>query len=245
MAMPAALDEISGIAFNNGISDTIYAQQDEHGKLFHFKWQDKNVLVTKFGPKGDYEDLAICKNYVIMLRSDGVLFVFPLSDARKQKSERVRIWDRFLPAGEYEAMSADEKNGKIFVLCKNCEADKTNKKSSGFIFSISDDGSLSPSGNFQINVKQIQSGLGRAKIRFRPSGMAADPVTHNWLIISSVNKLLVILDPDWKVTNIYDLNPAIFVQPEGIAIDKDRHLFIANERNYTSHGTILRFNYKP
>ncbi|MBO9659008.1 MAG: hypothetical protein J7527_09300, partial [Chitinophagaceae bacterium] len=33
-AMPETLLEISGIAFNKGISDTIYAIQDEEGKLF-------------------------------------------------------------------------------------------------------------------------------------------------------------------------------------------------------------------
>ena len=33
--MPEVLLEISGIAFNQGNNDTLYAQQDEEGKLFY------------------------------------------------------------------------------------------------------------------------------------------------------------------------------------------------------------------
>lgn len=35
--MPMVLNEISGIAFNKGVYDTLYAEQDEDGKVFHFK----------------------------------------------------------------------------------------------------------------------------------------------------------------------------------------------------------------
>ncbi|HEX4849991.1 MAG TPA: SdiA-regulated family protein [Puia sp.] len=244
MNMPSELDEISGIAFNNGNSDTVYAEQDEAGKLFHFKWNDKNLRITKFGPKGDFEDVALCRGFVIMLRSDGVVFTFPLSEAGKGKADGVKIWDHLLPPGEFEGMNAEDENGKITILCKHCESEKTSKQCSGFSFSLGGDGSLKSSGNFKINVKQIESKLGRIKIQFRPSGLAEDPVSHNWFIISSVNKLLVITDQSWSVLSVYDLNPAFFVQPEGIAFDKNRNLFISNERNNTSNGTILRFNYQ-
>src|SRR4051812_35760500 len=76
--MPASLDEISGIAFNKGNPDTIYAEQDEDGRLFYFTPANSNAGNQKFGKKGDYEDIAICNGKVHLLRSDGTLFSFPL-----------------------------------------------------------------------------------------------------------------------------------------------------------------------
>src|SRR3989442_11485503 len=88
--MPYELDEISGITFVNGKPDTIYAEQDEDGKLFYFHLGDEQVNYTKFGKHGDYEDLAICNGYVVMLRSDGVLFSFPFNEIRNKKVSNVK-----------------------------------------------------------------------------------------------------------------------------------------------------------
>ena len=52
--MPDQLHEISGIAFSHGEPDTLYAEQDEQGKLFHFKPGSKDMVVCKFAKKGDY-----------------------------------------------------------------------------------------------------------------------------------------------------------------------------------------------
>src|SRR4051812_16260836 len=78
--MPAVLEEISGIAFNHANADTLYAEQDEEGKVFYFPLGDAAVQHSKFSKRGDYEDLAICNGTVIMLRSDGVFFTFPLKN---------------------------------------------------------------------------------------------------------------------------------------------------------------------
>src|SRR6266700_4983498 len=88
--MPDVLHEISGIAFNKGNGDTIYAEQDEEGRLFHFKPGDKKMIISKFGKHGDYEDVSICDDYVIMLRSDGVLFTFPLREGCDEKAADVK-----------------------------------------------------------------------------------------------------------------------------------------------------------
>ena len=80
--MPEVLNEISGINLHN---HSIYAIQDEEGKLFYLRAGDKSAGSSKFGKRGDYEDLAIVRGQVIILRSDGTLFGFPLTDARRKK----------------------------------------------------------------------------------------------------------------------------------------------------------------
>jgi uncharacterized protein YjiK len=241
--MPDVLHEISGIAFNKGNSDSIYAEQDEEGKLFHFKLGDKKMIVSKFDGHGDYEDVTICNGNVIMLRSDGVLFIFPLSEANNNKARFVKEWDNILPAGEYEGLSSNDATGQLFVLCKHCQNDQTSKRTSGYIFNLSNDAKLTPGGNFEVNVKEIERIYGKEKIRFHPSALAENNFTKEWYILSSVNKLLVIADIEWKIKEVYHLDPLLFPQPEGIAFDKDRNLYISNERDGAAYGTILKFVY--
>src|SRR4051812_20940574 len=70
--MPESLAEISGIAFSKGTGN-IYAIQDEQGKLFRLTWGVKKQAHTKFSKMGDYEDVAIAGDKVIVLKSNGTL----------------------------------------------------------------------------------------------------------------------------------------------------------------------------
>jgi uncharacterized protein YjiK len=242
--MPDVLREISGIAFNQGNSNILYAEEDENGKVFHFKLGDDQINVTHFGKRGDFEDIAICNNYVIMLRSDGVLFTFPLSETGKKEADGVKIFERILPAGEYEGLSAIDSGGKIFVLCKHCNDEKTNKWGGGSVLQMDANGNLVHFGNFEISIKQIDQVSGSHKINFHPSALAKNFKTGEWYILSSVNKLLVVTNENWSVKAVYPLNPSLFAQPEGIAFDRMQNLYISNERGGTLSGSILVFYYQ-
>src|SRR5450755_2528874 len=140
--MLVVLNEISGIAFNKGKSDTIYAEQDEEGKVFHFKLGNGQIQTTRFGKKGDFEDISICHDFVIMLRSDGVLFTFPFSETHKRDAEHVKVFEGLLPEGEYEGLASNDSSGKVFVLCKHCRNEKTSKWGGGSIFQLTNTGDL-------------------------------------------------------------------------------------------------------
>lgn len=243
--MPGDLYEISGIAFNSHNDDTIYAEQDEEGILFRFVQSTQTLLQTRFGKKGDYEDVAICNGYVIMLRSDGVLYTFPLLELGKDKAGNVQEWKGLLPAGEYEGLYADEVIGKVYVLCKHCSDEKTSKLGGGSIFSIDANGTLSPSGSFEFKVKQIEALAGQNKINFHPSALAKNKISNQWYILSSVNHMLVIADANWVVKEVYPLPQATFMQPEGIAFDSKNNLYISNEGGLGSGGNILKFTCQP
>ena len=83
-SMPDILQEISGIAFNKGDNAFVYAQQDEDGKLFKLPLGTKDETKTKFAEKGDYEDVTIIKNWAILLKSNGDIYSFPLSETTKE-----------------------------------------------------------------------------------------------------------------------------------------------------------------
>lgn len=242
--MPGSLHEISGIAFHNGNSDTIYAEEDEDGRLYRLPWAHKVTSYSKFGKHGDYEDLAICREQVIMLRSDGVLFTFPFGQARDPVVKDVREFKHLLPDGEYEGLYADDGTGLVYVLCKHCGDDKTGKKTHGYILQLSGDGSLAAYGHFVVNVKEIETVLGAGRIVFHPSALSRNPLTQEWYILSSVNKLLVVADSGWNIRQVYRLNPALFRQPEGIGFDGENNLYISNEGGDFGSGNILKFVYK-
>ena len=71
----------------------MYAEQDEDGKLFYFRLGSNDIQETKFGRKGDYEDMQLCNGYVVMLRSDGVLFTFPADEISNKKVKKVQEFD--------------------------------------------------------------------------------------------------------------------------------------------------------
>jgi hypothetical protein len=243
--MPDELHEISGIAFHYGKPDSIYAEQDEDGKVYYFRLGDKRIKNTTFGKHGDYEDIAILGEQVVMLRSDGVLFVFPFAGLRKPEVTDVQKWNKILPDGEYEGLYANEKEQQLYVLCKHCSMDNTSKASSGFIFKLAANGSVKQSGTFTVNVKDIEALTGSGKITFHPSALTKNPRTNEWYILSSVNKILVVADSNWKIKAVYPIDPGLFIQPEGITFDNQNNLYISNEGDKITPGNIYKFKYNP
>ncbi|MCJ8208518.1 SdiA-regulated domain-containing protein [Mucilaginibacter sp. RS28] len=241
--MPVDLGEISGIAFNQGNPDMLYTEEDENGRVYQLKLGSRDAKFSTFKQTGDFEDIAICRQQVIMLQSKGKLYTFPIASTANKKIDNAKEFKDLLPPGEFEGMYADEQTAKVYVLCKHCEIDKTSHSNSGFIFQLAQDGGLSPAGNFDIKVKQIAKLAGDDKVKFHPSGISQNPLTKEWYVLSSVNKILVVLSSNWDVKQVYHLKPRYFPQPEGIAFDRSGNLYISNEGDKIDPGTVLKFTY--
>ncbi len=242
--MPKVLDEISGISFLSGRNDLLYAIQDENGLLYQYKWENGEVQVFKFGKKGDYEDIAFTADQVIVLKSNGVLLSFPLSELEEGKEIKAQEIQNILPKGEYEGMFMDNTQRSLYVLCKDCDGDKEAKKTSGYIFSLEVNGEMRPSGQFAIYMKDIEKLRKVDKINFQPSALAKNEATDEWYILSSSNNAFVVTDASWAVKAVYPLSPSVFRQPEGIAFDRNYNLYISNEKATGDNGNIMQFFYK-
>ena len=243
--MPASLLEISGITFYKGNSDTLYAEQDEEGAVYMFRLNSDFKERVSFKKHGDFEDIAICNEKVIMLRSDGVLYSIPFHEVQQGYITAPLKWENILPKGEYEGMYADDATNRIYVLCKNCKSDKDNKKVSGYILQFGPNDELKPAGGFQVDVADIARLAGEQKIHFKPSALTRNRRTKEWYILSSVNKMLVVADEYWNVKEVFKLDPTLFIQPEGITFDKENTLYISNEGSKTKPGTVFKFAFTP
>lgn len=242
--MPSALFEISGITFKDGDNNVLYAEQDEEGKVYYLKPGDAKAQHTKFGKNGDYEDIAICGDKVIIFKSDGVLYIFPLSEMGKQEATNVQEYKNVLPPGEYEGLFCDNKTQQLYALCKACRNADPSKAATGYILSLTANGTIEQQGSFSISVKEIAALANEKKMRFEPSAIALNPVSNNWYILSSVNKLLVITDVNWKVKEVHRLDPSQYIQPEGMAFDRNGNLYISNEGGDTKNGNVLKMEYR-
>lgn len=244
--MPESLLEISGIAFYKDKSDTVYSIQDEDGRLFRQAWMTKKQKHMVFGKKGDYEDLAMLNETVMVLESDGTLYVFPFAEAIQEKVSDLKIFKDILPKGEYESIYADNQTNQVYLLCKNCKDDKKDKTMSGSIFTYNPGKKeLIPSGKFSMDLSGMIEKDEILKTGLKASALTRDPHSGEWYILSSVNKVLVVATPDWKVKSVHRLNSSIFNQPEGLAFDQQMNLYISNEGDELSAGNILKFTPKP
>ncbi|TKC59045.1 SdiA-regulated family protein [Pedobacter hiemivivus] len=242
--MPSSLLEISGIAFRNGNSDTVYSIQDEDGKLFRQKWDVKKQYHMKFATKGDFEDLAILNETVFILKSNGTLYSFPFSETVKEETDKVKERKKLMPSAEYEGMYADAQSNKIYILCKKCDLDKQKKQVTGYVFDYKPEmDSLVSAGSFKLDLKQIKVLKPKFKANLSPSALAKNPKTNEWYVLSSVNKMLLVTDANWKIKEAHQLNSSMFNQPEGIAFDKDLNLYISNEGDEITDGNILKFSF--
>lgn len=243
--MPSSLLEISGITFYNGNSDTIYSIQDEDGKLFRQKWDVKKQYHMKFAAKGDFEDLAIVKETVFILKSNGALYSFPFSEAVKPNSEKVKERKKLVPKGEYEGLFADSQTNKVYVLCKKCDIDKQKKQVTGYIFDYKPEmDSLVAAESFRLDLNQMKGLNPKLKTSLSPSALARNPRTNEWYVLSSTNKMLLVTDANWKIKEAHRLNSSTFNQPEGIAFDKAFNLYISNEGDEITDGNILKFSFR-
>ncbi|WP_158795405.1 SdiA-regulated domain-containing protein [Pedobacter sp. L105] len=245
-SMPESLHEISGIAFYHNRGDSVYSIQDEEGRLYRQAWLGKKQKHSTFAEKGDFEDLAILNETAVILKSDGKLYTFPFNEARDEKVKDVKEWEDILPKGEYESIYADQQTNQLYLLCKNCKQDKKDETVSGSIFTYNAaKQDLIGSGNFSMDISKLVTENKVLKTGLKASALTKNPHTGEWYILSSVNKLLVIATPDWKIKSTYRLDSSIFTQPEGIAFDDQMNLYISNEGDEISTGNILKFTYKP
>lgn len=242
-SLPESLLEVSGIAFRDVNHDTIFAVQDEDGSLFKLGWKDSKQQNISFAPSGDYEDLAIMGNQVFILKSNGNIYSFSLANATGKSGSNVKEVKKLLPPGEYEGMFYDSLTNNLIVLCKECKADKKSKSLTGYTLK-QEAGMLTRSGQFNIDY-QSKAGDKTIKGMLKPSALARHPLTKQWYIISSVNKILLITDDEWVIQETHPLRSKNFNQPEGIAFDKRGNLYISNEGDEITAGNILKFTYLP
>jgi uncharacterized protein YjiK len=244
--LPIKLDlkikEISGVVWDNH-KDQFIAHNDEKGTIFYL---DKNNagIVKEFQfstSKGDYEDIAMAKNDIYVLRSDGLLYKIVTDSAGSQKSfdlGKIELSGQV----DFETLYYDPERDALIMLCKNCASDDK-KLVSAYAYYPDSIGFVNKP-IYSIDVAKVKELSPRETSRFQPSAARIHPVLKKLFILSSASNQLVIADMDGNVEGVYMLSRKLFPQAEGLTFKSNGEMFISNE-GVSAKAELLKFNYVP
>lgn len=232
--LPEELDEISGIAYYP--KDTsVFGIIDEDGILFKIPvLHPEQAKEWRYDTKHDFEDVVLKDSIFYALISNGSIETLRF-EGDKIVTEKLAFEDASKKINEFETLYYDEEVNKMVIICKKCEEDKR-KKVSAFYF---DDSAKTFMPYMEIDVAPVAQKLGVEKLELKPSAAAINPVTKDLYIVCSVSKLLLITDRNGKFKDVFELNPKIYKQPEGLAFTPAGDLIISNESHLEGYGTLL------
>lgn len=234
--LPESLREVSGIAWLD--ADHFACVQDEQGTVFMFNVQlnkiDKEI---PFGPKGDYEGIAIAGNTIYVLRADGTLFGI---ENYSRAGRSVKMYTTGLTKKQdSESLAYDKKNNRLLIAEKESDS-----KSSGYkgIYSFNlQSKTMSQNPVFKIGLKHkiFNNVKGKAKNSISPSDINIHPVTGDIYILEGTKPKLLIMSQTGELLALHDLKGSDFPQPEGLSFSPDGKLYISNEGG-KKEGSILQ-----
>ncbi len=234
-ALPAELLEISGLsAFD---STHLVAVQDEEGIIYFL--DRETALITsegRFSGRGDYEGIEVVDSLIWVLRSDGDLFsVAENGEGEFQATKHETDLHRSCDA---EGLAFEASTQRLHIACKENPGRGYEDRRAIYSFELL--GRLQSQAPVYLINRQ---GLDIRGNQFKPSAIAIHPQSGLLYVISSVRKLLVVVDlsqPD-TILATRELPESLFPQPEGIAFFQDGTLFISNE-GASGPATLLRFD---
>src|SRR6187401_2321738 len=234
------IKEVSGIVWDNQ-NDEFIAHNDEKGIIFYLD-RDTKGIKKEFvfsETKGDYEDIAMAKKDVYVLRRDGELFRIVVDSTCKQKTFDAGKLES--PGkNDFETLYYDPERSALIMLCKNCDSDDK-KVVSAYAYYPDSIGFVNKP-LYTIDVKMIDSLSPRSTTRFQPSAARIHPVLKKLFILSSASNQLVVTDLNGNIENVYMLAKKLFPQAEGLAFKSNGDMYISNEA-VSSKAELLKFTY--
>ncbi|GAB3271687.1 hypothetical protein GCM10027347_43100 [Larkinella harenae] len=229
--LPPELEEVSGLSYYQ--PGKLLCIQDEVAVAYIFDLKKKQIADSSvFGNYGDFEGIEWVKNEIFTLKSNGDLYRFkPFS------KEIARIPTDLPGKTEVEGLAYDSESDRLMIAVKDGP-----KKEEKAVYM------------YDLKSKVVFKGLvlkekalkeaGIKADKFKPSGLAVHPKTGDFYFITSVGKMLVVVNRKGRIVASTPLDPSLFRQPEGICFAPDGTLYIASEGDKKA-GYILEFANLP
>lgn len=234
-ALPAELLEISGLTAID--STRLAAVQDERGIIYVLDRRTAIIVNRgRFRGRGDYEGIEVVDSLAWMLRSDGVLY--SAESVVESEMESTRHDLDLHGSCDAEGLTFDALAGRLLIACKENPGRRQGRTRAIYAFD------LATKSRIESPVYLIERlGLDVPSNLFKPSALAVHPQSGFLFILSSVRKVLVVIDPaePERIREARQLSGDLFPQPEGLAFFSDGTLFIANE-GVNGPATLLRFD---
>ena len=227
--LPDLLREISGLAVLN--DSIIYAVQDELGIVFKYNLKSNQIEeMKKFTDIGDFEDLYLNGDDLVVLRSDAAVFKI---NKNKNASQVLPI---FLPINSMnvEGVYFDKTTGRTLIASKEALLNRAANERHIYSFDLTNLNNK-PKIELTINIDDIASFLTekynfdhKQPVQFNPSAVAIHPITKNHFILSASHRLLIEYQQG-KLIAVYPLPATIYYKPEGLCFTNNGDLYISSE----------------
>lgn len=261
--MPDALEEISGLGLSSD-GKYLIAVQDEDGIVFFVnKTTGKVEREVEFWKDGDYEGVEAVGEDVFVVKSTGTVYKMPKKDGNYHR-DHVEKYNFFLnDENDVEGLAYDAANNRLLLACKakvGEGADYSRQKGIyGFDLAKMQ---LHETPVYTVSLEQVLAYLSSTpyyddkdelldrfeedddELDFAPSSIGIHPITGHIYILSSVGKLLMVLDRQGEIIHLEKIKKKVHNQPEGLCFDRDGTLYIANEGDKNDTPKIYRFNYQ-
>lgn len=242
--LPYVLEEISGLTFFS--TNSVLAVDDEKGKVFEYDMTSREIVNTiSFHSAADFEGVEIVDEKIYVLKSDGDIFEFDYSQDNSTEPEKYET-DLDI-SNDTEGLGYDPAQNMLLIACKEKgEVGKKEVKGKAIYGFDLKSSKLSETPVFSISDKQIKDFLKDqgekegSKINFKPSAIAFHPLHNAYYVLSSSAKLLVVVDENYEVTDIFSLSPKSLHQPEGICFSPSGDMYISSEGD-DGKGYILKY----
>lgn len=233
--LPAALSEISGLAFTH--DGRLFCHNDEFGVVYEIDHKTgkelKHFSIGLFTVKEDFEGIAVKGDTVFLANSSGTLYRF-----REGENKKVMKYETFktpLSAkNNIEGLAYDPQTDCLLLACKEDGGKGLGKDKAVYAFSLKTY-KLDPKPRFVLPLKKILAQTGEKE--FNPSAIERHPRTGNFFVLAYNGFAIVELDPSGEILGISQLKKSVNRQPEGLAIMNDGTVIISNEGQGKS-GTL-------
>ena len=243
------LAEISGLSLS---ADEKYllAVNDEQGKVFFLDKTTGEILEDeKFAKSGDYEGIEQVNDIIYVVNSSGS--IFKVQHLGKDNEAVDKFNTPLNSDNDVEGLGYWPAQNALLLACKNKPGKKSEYagKRAIYTFDLAQE-ELSDQPIFLIDLEAIKAGtkkqnwlLEELQSTFAPSAIAVHPKSGDLYVLSSVGKLLIVLNDKGKIKHIEQLKKSEYKQPEGLCFAQDGTMFMSSEGK-GGRGRIYRFDVK-
>lgn len=217
--LPSILEEISGMEYLQ--NNKVLCIQDEDGYLFIYSLETSKIdKKIKFGGGGDYESIAVVKDTVYVLRSDGKLF--EIKDFLNKVDVKTYDFNSNIRYN-FEGLYYDYSENRLLLATKyKAKKDKDTKPI--FSFDLTTKQYVKePVFSIPLNHEVLKNTM-----EFMPSSIDKDHAKNEFYLLDGRHQKLLILDSLFTPIKLYHLDDLELPQPESTTFSKNK-TFISTE----------------
>lgn len=230
---------------------SVLAIDDESGKIFEYDLGKREIIHSiGFYKADDYEGIELVNNDIYVLKYDGDIFQLTYGPEKETSSEKYET--ELHSDNDTEGLGYDPISNSLLIACKedgHIDGDKIDGKAF-YSFDLNTKKLLTKP-RFIIGPKELEAfwethnsfDYDKERIKFKPSAIATHPISGDYYILSSVGKMMIVVNRDGQILATYPISPRVLGQPEGLCFSPKGDLYISSEGE-GDRGYILKFNMK-